>query len=196
MSRWYTSDHHFGHENIIRYCGRPFPDADTMDKEMVARWNDLVADSDEVWILGDLVMGGKTQGLAGHVARLKGQKILVPGNHDRCWQGNKDHRWERADYYHIGGIHRASGSPLRDREIHRIDGRTALAGPPRRGRHGRHAQRRGRGTECAHGRAAPLAYSLWDWKATAEVQADPDLHRRLAEPIASVSGGPVPIPAA
>ncbi|MYB08786.1 MAG: hypothetical protein F4Y28_02245 [Acidimicrobiia bacterium] len=104
MGRWYTSDHHFGHQNIIRYCDRPFPDA--MDKEMVARWNDVVADSDEVWILGDLVMGGKTQGLAYHVARLKGRKILVPGNHDRCWQGNGDHRWERADYYHIGGIHK------------------------------------------------------------------------------------------
>ena len=63
MTRWYTSDHHFGHNNIIRYCGRPFPDADTMDNEMVDRWNDLVDDSDEVWILGDLVMGGKTQGL-------------------------------------------------------------------------------------------------------------------------------------
>ena len=121
MSRWYTSDHHFGHDNIIRYCGRPFPDADTMDKEMVARWNDLVADSDEVWILGDLVMGGKTQGLAGHVARLKGQKILVPGNHDRCWQGNKDHRWERADYYHIGGIHKIFDNP----EPHAIAGQTA-----------------------------------------------------------------------
>lgn len=82
MGRWYTSYHHLGHENIIRYCGRPFPDADTMDKEMVARWNDLVADGDEAWILGDLVMGGKTQGLASWVARHKGRKILVPGNHD------------------------------------------------------------------------------------------------------------------
>ena len=121
MGRWYTSDHHFGHQNIIRYCDRPFPDADAMDNEMVARWNDVVVDSDEVWILGDLVMGGKTQGLAGHVARLKGQKILVPGNHDRCWQGNKDHRWERADYYHIGGIHKIFDNP----ETHTIAGQTA-----------------------------------------------------------------------
>lgn len=88
---------------------------------MVARWNDLVADGDEVWILGDMVMGGKTQGLAGHVARLKGRKILVPGNHDRCWQGNKDHRWERADYYHIGGIHKIFDNP----EPHTIAGQTA-----------------------------------------------------------------------
>lgn len=44
-------------------------------------------------------------------------------------------------------------------------------------------------------RRAHIAYALWDWKATAEVQADPELQRRLTEPIASVSGEPVPIPA-
>lgn len=48
------------------------------------------------------------------------------------------------------------------------------------------------GAECR----AQIAYALWDWKATAEVQADPDLRRRLSEPIAVVSGEPVPIPAA
>lgn len=48
------------------------------------------------------------------------------------------------------------------------------------------------GPECR----VQVAHALWDWKATAEVQADPDLHHRLSEPIASVSGEPVPIPAA
>ena len=47
------------------------------------------------------------------------------------------------------------------------------------------------GKECR----AHVAYALWDWKATAEAQADPDLRRRLSEPIAAVSGEPVPIPA-
>ncbi|MCY4257650.1 MAG: hypothetical protein OXE04_05100 [bacterium] len=48
MSRWYTSDHHFGHENIIKYCNRPFLHAAAMDLEMFSRWNDVVDDSDEV----------------------------------------------------------------------------------------------------------------------------------------------------
>ncbi len=48
------------------------------------------------------------------------------------------------------------------------------------------------GAECR----VQVAYALWDWKATAEVQADPELRRRLSEPIASASGEPVPIPAA
>lgn len=30
--RWWTSDHHFGHANIIKYCNRPFADTDEMNK--------------------------------------------------------------------------------------------------------------------------------------------------------------------
>ncbi|WP_420431806.1 hypothetical protein [Candidatus Poriferisocius sp.] len=82
MGRWYTSNHHFGHTSIIGYCGRPFADADAMGKEMAARWNDVVADQDEVWILGDLVMGGKAQGLAGHVARLSHFTYVLDARHD------------------------------------------------------------------------------------------------------------------
>ena len=52
MGRWWTSDHHFGHANIIGYCARPFSDVDAMNKAMVDRWNDVVGDGDEVWILG------------------------------------------------------------------------------------------------------------------------------------------------
>ena len=42
--------------------------------------------------------------LPSHVARLKGRKILVPGNHERCWAGHSGHIGKRADYYQIGGI--------------------------------------------------------------------------------------------
>ena len=111
MNRWYTSDHHFGHSNIIKYCSRPFRNADDMDRAMVARWNEVVEDSDEVWILGDLAMGNPQRSLAAHVSRLKGNKILVPGNHDRCWVGHKGHIGERADYYNIGGIEQIIDRP-------------------------------------------------------------------------------------
>ena len=103
--RWWTSDHHFGHANIIKYCNRPFADADEMNKAMVDRWNDLVDDGDEVWIVGDLVLGQLTVNLSAHVWRLKGRKILIPGNHDACWQGHK--KGQTAD-------HLLSG-PRRDR---------------------------------------------------------------------------------
>ena len=39
MGRWWTSDHHFGHEKIIGYCARPFANADAMNRAMVECWN-------------------------------------------------------------------------------------------------------------------------------------------------------------
>ena len=111
MSRWWTSDHHFGHANIIKYCNRPFADADEMNKAMVNRWNDLVAEGDEVWIVGDLVLGQLTVNLSAHVWRLKGRKILVPGNHDACWQGQKKGRRQVTPYLDLGGIARIVDDP-------------------------------------------------------------------------------------
>ena len=109
--RWWTSDHHFGHANIIGYCARPFSDVDAMNQAMVDRWNDVVADDDEVWILGDLVMGQLTVNLSAHVWRLKGRKFLVPGNHDTCWRHRKKGPTQVTAYYDLGGIARIVNDP-------------------------------------------------------------------------------------
>ncbi len=37
---FFTSDHHFGHANIIRFCNRPFEDVQEMDRVMIERWNE------------------------------------------------------------------------------------------------------------------------------------------------------------
>ncbi len=86
MTRWFTADLHFGHANIIRYCQRPFADVAAMDRGLIERWNDVVADGDEVWVLGDMAMGQIDASLA-LVRQLAGTKLLMPGNHDRCWPG-------------------------------------------------------------------------------------------------------------
>jgi len=39
MSRWFTSDLHFGHSNIIRYYGRPYSDLDTMSAAVLEAVN-------------------------------------------------------------------------------------------------------------------------------------------------------------
>ncbi len=79
MTIWLISDTHFGHENIIGYCGRPFANAAEMDEAMVERWNAAVKPSDKVYHLGDVTM--KKQGLA-VVRSLHGRKRLIRGNHD------------------------------------------------------------------------------------------------------------------
>jgi len=84
--RYFTADLHIGHENILAYAARPFADLDAMSDHIVSRWNQTVTVDDEVWVLGDLVMGERDVTL-GVVGRLAGRIVLVPGNHDRCWTG-------------------------------------------------------------------------------------------------------------
>ena len=79
MTIWLISDTHFGHENIITYCARPFASAAEMDEAMVARWNDTVKPPDHVYHLGDAVMRRANLAI---VKRLNGHKRLVRGNHD------------------------------------------------------------------------------------------------------------------
>lgn len=88
MSRYFTADLHLGHRNIIGYCNRPFADADEMDAALVAGWNGTVGPDDEVVVLGDFAMGRLDETLP--LAReLHGRKVLLAGNHDRCWAGHR-----------------------------------------------------------------------------------------------------------
>lgn len=98
--RFWTSDLHFGHQNVIDFCNRPFyrsvlqdhpfgeaevtiPDVDAMNKALIDNWNSRVSHNDEVWVVGDFAMGRRqsTVPLARH---LNGRKFLIPGNHDNC----------------------------------------------------------------------------------------------------------------
>lgn len=83
MSRvFFTSDHHFGHENIIGYCLRPFDNVRNMNWAMTNIWNDVVGPRDIVYHLGDFAMG-EPDDWPKFCKRLNGYKILVRGNHDR-----------------------------------------------------------------------------------------------------------------
>lgn len=79
--RWFISDTHFGHANVIEYSGRPFEHVQVMDDTMIARWNGRVAEEDDVFVLGDFGLAG-TQYLTDVFHALKGNKILIRGNHD------------------------------------------------------------------------------------------------------------------
>ena len=87
MALWLTADLHLGHANIIRYCDRPFDGVAHMDERLVDRWNERVGDDDTVLVLGDVALGPIASSLA-LVRELAGRKVLVAGNHDRCWAGN------------------------------------------------------------------------------------------------------------
>lgn len=79
MTIWFISDTHFSHENIIRYAGRPFSNADAMNEAIVERWNSVVKPGDHVYHLGDVAFSKPALQI---VRRLKGTKRLILGNHD------------------------------------------------------------------------------------------------------------------
>lgn len=91
---WFTSDHHFGHQNIIKYTNRPFESVPEMDEMLIQYHNELVKPDDIVWHLGDLALGTFEDSIQ-KAARLNGQKVLIPGNHDRVWSKEKPARQER-----------------------------------------------------------------------------------------------------
>ncbi len=76
---WIVSDSHFGHRNIIDYCGRPFDSVESMNEAMVERWNAVVKPQDKVYHLGDFVINKKWIDIG---KMLNGHKRLVIGNHD------------------------------------------------------------------------------------------------------------------
>lgn len=80
--RYYIADTHFGHKNVIEYCGRPYESVEHMDISLIENWNSVVTDEDEVYILGDFTWGNRER-LEDYASKLNGKKYLVPGNHDR-----------------------------------------------------------------------------------------------------------------
>lgn len=83
MTIWFSSDPHFHHENIIKYCNRPFVNAAEMNESLVEWHNAYVKPSDHWYCLGDVTMerDGQGRGLE-IVGRLNGHKRLIMGNHD------------------------------------------------------------------------------------------------------------------
>lgn len=79
---YFTSDTHFAHTNIIKYCGRPFANVEEMNETMIARWNARVKPEDTVFHLGDFAMG-PAENVGLFLERLNGKVTLVRGNHDR-----------------------------------------------------------------------------------------------------------------
>lgn len=78
---------------------------------LIERWNATVADDDEVWVLGDVAMGHFAESIA-LVESLKGHKVLVAGNHDRCWAGHGDRALRYLDVYRQVGFERIIQTPI------------------------------------------------------------------------------------
>ena len=80
---WFTSDLHFGHRNILRFCNRPWNDEKEMGPGLISNWNEKVGDNDIVFVLGDTFWFNDSRSIKKVLSQLKGKDIyIIPGNHD------------------------------------------------------------------------------------------------------------------
>ncbi|WP_058951121.1 metallophosphoesterase [Oceanobacillus picturae] len=80
--KFFISDTHFYHENIIGFSNRPFDNVAEMNQTMINNWNDVIDETDEVYILGDLVVRGSGRQANEILKQLNGVKYLIKGNHE------------------------------------------------------------------------------------------------------------------
>ena len=78
---FFTSDTHFNHTNIIRFCNRPFKDVTHMNETIIANWNSVVGPDDIIFHLGDFYLGSSAECI-NVLNRLNGKIYLIAGNHE------------------------------------------------------------------------------------------------------------------
>lgn len=99
MNRFFFSDTHFHHRNIMRFCNRPFSHTNDMNEEFIKNHNEIVSPGDEVYFMGDFgfTKGDATRETERLVSRMNGQFHWIFGNHDKreakrangfAWKGN------------------------------------------------------------------------------------------------------------
>ena len=77
-----TSDTHFFHRNIIKYCNRPFNNVEEMNNTMISNWNKVVGKNDIVIHCGDFCLSCNNTMLHNLRRQLNGTILLITGNHD------------------------------------------------------------------------------------------------------------------
>ena len=89
---FFTSDTHFWHENIIKFCNRPFSSIEEMNDTIINNWNSVVKENDIVFHLGDFCFCGSDK-FKELIETLNGRIYLILGNHDwktiKQWHATK-----------------------------------------------------------------------------------------------------------
>lgn len=90
---WLTSDTHFGHDREFIWGPRGFKNVWENDKIIIENWNSVVGPDDDVYHLGDIMLGDNEHGIR-CLNQLKGNIHIIRGNHDtdtrmnlygHCW---------------------------------------------------------------------------------------------------------------
>ena len=79
-----TSDSHYGHFNICKYCHRPFQSRSEMDQTLIKNWNEVVPEDGIVVHCGDFMLphNEDIKEYNKYLNQLHGRVLLLRGNHD------------------------------------------------------------------------------------------------------------------
>jgi calcineurin-like phosphoesterase family protein len=96
---FFLSDAHLMHANIIKYCNRPFADAQEMTETVIRNWNKVVTDEDQIVFLGDFICGCKNAKETSEYFYecLNGEKHFIRGNHDTDDKMSDKLNWYKND---------------------------------------------------------------------------------------------------
>lgn len=78
---YFTSDLHFGHDREFIWRPRGFNNVYEMNNTIIKNWNEVVDVDDDVYVLGDLMLGDNWAGRK-CLTNLKGNIHIILGNHD------------------------------------------------------------------------------------------------------------------
>jgi len=78
---YFTSDTHFGHNKDFLWSPRGYNNIYEHDKDIIKKWNNIISYDDEVYHLGDVMLGDNDYGLS-CVKQLNGKLHIIRGNHD------------------------------------------------------------------------------------------------------------------
>lgn len=82
MTKFITSDTHFGHKNVLKFDNSPFFTIEEQDNAIVENWNSVVGPNDEVFHLGDFALSSVSYA-ENIFNRLNGKIYLIKGNHEK-----------------------------------------------------------------------------------------------------------------
>ena len=79
-----TSDSHYGHYHICKYCHRPFQSRSEMDQTLIKNWNEVVPEDGIVVHCGDFMLphNEDIKEYNKYLNQLHGRVLLLRGNHD------------------------------------------------------------------------------------------------------------------
>ena len=108
---WFTSDPHFNHVNIIKYCKRPFDNVEDMNQVLIDNWNMVVDHDDLIICCGDFSLGSSKDAI-NVLKKLNGHKLLIRGNHEKSVLNSR----EAMDFFD-GGVYDLLEVTILDEEV-------------------------------------------------------------------------------